>query len=743
MSTRGYGEESTTDVADTRFDVLTDKAVATLAAGARSVWDRLGWIGMTLAVVSGFLAFELGGGFALRSPAAIAASFATSICIGIAWQANTRHRMGWAAIGLGCLAWCGGNRSRAVWEIVRPGAPVTLQAGDLLAVSAVLGFAIGIVALLEKPARRVARVRFLAEALMIMASVLFAGWVTILPPVFESLKLHSFADQVQLLAFPVADVLLIGLVVFAGTKLSHLGTWSGLLLVGIGATALLSSAVSQIDPHDMARRHLVDLATAGAFVAVLIAACRAWRSYAAEDVSSLPERARIFLLSAPGLSVLIVVGTTLRQLTGRPVAAELTWITVGVLTLSVLLHITVIFENQTLSAELGLARDEAVHASVLKSHFLANVSHEIRTPMNAVIGLTGLLLDTELAEDQRELAVGVATSAEGLLGLIDEVLDFSKIEAQKMDLEEIELDLVDLIDEVAMIVGDGARRKGIELYAYCEPGMVTQRRGDPVRLRQVLLNLANNAVKFTKEGSVTIQALPADGGPDQVAFLVVDTGMGIPEAEQTRLFEPFSQLDESTTRQFGGTGLGLGIVRGLVELQGGTIEMASEEGVGTAFRITIPLVVGQQRTEQGLVALVGKRALIVDDNAVSRSVLAHTLHSWGFLVDQAATAEDALHQYAWSGSAADVYALAIIEHRMDGMDGIDLARILRSQGPTAGAVILLLTSAVDLSRQAAHDAGIESVLIKPVRNTYLLRRIVDALITQPAVEPVAASHPKG
>lgn len=182
-------------------------------------------------------------------------------------------------------------------------------------------------------------------------------------------------------------------------------------------------------------------------------------------------------------------------------------------------------------------------------------------------------------------------------------------------------------------------------------------------------------------------------------------------------------------------------MRGLVDLQGGTVELASEVGQGTVFRVTLPMGVGTQSTERGLAALVGLRALVVDGNAVNRSVLAHTLHSWGFVVDQATSAEEALHEFAWTGSPNERYALAIIEHRLDGMDGMELARILRHQEPTSSTVVLLLSSAVDLSRQEAHDAGIESVLIRPVRTTYLLRRIVDALITRPGPEPVTTSHP--
>ncbi len=717
-----------------RFDLL----VTWLLESIRSIWDRLGWVGVGSAALVTVLGLQLGG-WSERVSGVVLASVTAGIAVGVAWQAAGRVRAGWSAVAVGSVLWCAGAEARPLWESAGRSA-VSMRFADLAAIGTVIACSVALLILLDKPQRPVARLRFVAEGLMIAASVLFAGWVTILPAAFDASAGRPLPDQIKLMAYPIGDVLLVGVVVFAVTKLPHLARGSILLIPGIGALAVLSTATSEVGPAATASPGVVGLAVALAFLAIAVAAVRTWQA-GDEATPAVVDRTRLLLLAAPGLSILIVVGTTLRQVTGQPVAVELGWITIGVLTLAVLLHVTVIAENQLLSGELSLARDEAIHASTLKSHFLANVSHEIRTPMNAVIGLTGLLLDTELDDDQRELGVGVATSAEGLLGLIDSLLDFSKIEAERMELEEIDLDLTDLLDEVAMLVGDSARRKEIELFAYCEPGMVTHRRGDPVRLRQILLNLVNNAVKFTPEGSVTLRAMPVDGQLDQVAFLVIDTGIGIPEAEQARLFEPFSQLDETTTRNYGGTGLGLGIVRGLVDLQGGTIELASEVGVGTVFRVTLPMGVGTQSTERGLAALVGLRALVVDGNAVNRSVLAHTLHTWGFVVDQASSAEEALHEFAWTGSPNEHYALAIIEHRLDGMDGMELARALRHQEPTSETVVLLLSSAVDLSRQQAHDAGIESVLIRPVRTTYLLRRIVDALITRPASEPVPTSQP--
>lgn len=718
-----------------RFDLFINWVTAT----TQMVWKRLGWLGLVSSALVLLLGLRLGG-WSERASGVVVASVAAGIALAVAWQAAGRVRVAWAALSIGSVLWCAGAEAQPLWKSAGR-STVDIAPSDWAAVGAMVAFSIALILLLDVPQRAVARLRFVAEWLMIAASVLFAGWVTILPAAFDASAGRPLPDQVALMAYPISDILLLGTVVFAVCKLPHLARGSLLLVPGIGALAALSTATSEVGPASTASPRVVGLAIALAFCAIAVAGVRTWQ-FGDDRRRTEVDRTRLLLLAAPGLSILIVVGTTLRQVTGQPVAVELGWITIGVLTLAVLLHVTVIAENQILSAELSLARDEAIHASTLKSHFLANVSHEIRTPMNAVIGLTGLLLDTELDEDQHELAVGVATSAEGLLGLIDSLLDFSKIEAERMDLEEIDLDLTDLIDEVAMLVGDSARRKGIELYAYCEPGMVTSRRGDPVRLRQILLNLVNNAVKFTSEGSVTLRAMPAEHQPDHVSFLVIDTGIGIPEGEQARLFEPFSQLDETTTRNYGGTGLGLGIVRGLVDLQGGTIELASEVGTGTVFRVTLPMGIGTQSTERGLAALVGLRALVVDGNAVNRSVLAHTLHSWGFVVDQASSAEEALHQYAWTADAPDEqYALAIVDHKLEGMDGMELARHLRHQQRTSNTVILLLSAANDLSRQEAHDAGIESVLVRPVRTSYLLRRIVDALITRPASEPVTTSHP--
>jgi signal transduction histidine kinase/ActR/RegA family two-component response regulator len=661
----------------------------------------------------------------------IAAAAATGCCVAAAWSGQGR-RTSWVLLALGSALWAAGLGARPVWEALAAGAPDIVTFGDAAALASLLSLVGGVLLQLDLPTGVVAKVRAVTEALMIVGGVMLLTWGLFLREALDAAVGRQLGERLLILGYPGLTVVLVAVAVFTATRVPDRRPSTEPLLAAVGTFAVLGGGFGPV-PTTEPDWSLVVLGGFAGFFLLGLAAARAWRAMPADEPPDLTQQAERLLLSLPALPVLAAIVLTIRQVTDRPVAAELMWITAVVLGLSLILHLTISFENKALNADLSAARDEAIRASLLKSYFLANMSHEIRTPMNAVIGLTGLLLDTELDDEQREMATGVSTSAEGLLELIDDVLDFSKMEAEKMVLEKVELDLEDLLDDVAVIVGDAARRKGIELIAHCEPGLATVRQGDPLRLRQILLNLASNAVKFTDRGAVAIRAWPVPGEDGLVMFDVSDTGIGIPAEAQARLFEPFSQLDESTTRRYGGTGLGLAIVTELVALQGGTIELESEVGVGTTFSVTLPLPAGTQRTvEQDLGGLVGLRALVVDPNAVNRSVLAHTLHTWGFVVDQAATAEEALDHYGWTGPPNTGYALALIEHKMEEMDGLQLASVLRTQASTEDTVILLLSSQADLSRQAAYDAGVRSVLIKPVRNGYLLRRIIDTLVTDRA-----------
>jgi two-component system, sensor histidine kinase and response regulator len=670
-----------------------------------------------------------------------AAAGSAIACTVAAWRAP-RRRAAWIAAGVGSLLWGVASAHRPVWASLDGASVDVAPIGGVAAAGAGLALSAAMLLHLQVSDRLVTRLRSLTEALMITSGVLFAGTAIVLPAATAAVADLAPGGRVLLLAYPAADGVVLAIAAFVATRTPS-GDRSCLLLLGGVAVLAVAGCATSLLGDETALWSASRGGTVLGLLTVVLAARRAWNldaTAASAADSGARRHGQLLLLCIPGLTVLIVLGATVRPLGGAPIPTELTWVAIGILVLSAALHLTASLENHALCQELALARDEAIRASALKSQILANMGHEIRTPMNAVIGLTGLLLDTELEAEQRELAVGVATSAEGLLGLIDDILDFSKAEADEMSLEDVELDLEDLLDEVGLIVAEPARRKGVEVVVYCEPGLVTARRGDPVRLRQIVLNLAANAVKFTPRGSVTIRALAAPGGPEQVVFQVIDTGIGIPPMDRERLFEPFSQLDESTTRKFGGTGLGLAIVTELVELHGGSIDLASEEGVGTTFGVTLPLAVGsQQRTERALAALKGLRAIVVDANAVNRSVLAHTLHGWGFVVDQAASAEEALDHFGWTGVPGRTYALALIDDQLEGMGGLQLADVLRLQQPMASAVVLLFTSSVGLSRQDAHDVGIRSVLIKPVRNAYLLRRIMDHLIDD--LTPAASGGP--
>jgi two-component system, sensor histidine kinase and response regulator len=409
---------------------------------------------------------------------------------------------------------------------------------------------------------------------------------------------------------------------------------------------------------------------------------------------------------------------------------------------------TDISEYKAAEEALEAAHAQALAATRAKSEFLASMSHEIRTPMNAVIGLTGILLDSPLQPDQRQLVETVRASGDALLGIINDILDFSRVESGKLQLEKIPFNLGTVAEEVVSLLAERATAKSLELTCLVDNDVPAQLLGDPGRIRQVLLNLVGNALKFTDSGEVAVRISLQHQAASQavVRCEVSDTGVGVPRDVQTRLFEAFTQADASTTRRYGGTGLGLAISRRMVELMGGNIGVDSEPGVGSRFWFVVPL--GRAPALPSAVPaahdqLRGRRALVVDHRATAQAVVVHVLASVGMEADVASTAGDALTRL--STSTDDPPVVAIVNHDLPDEDGATLAGRLRAASSPVLPIILLTARLVDLPLLA--DARVARVT-KPVRRSDLLDAVCHLLLgtyvpLSPAPAALRAERPAG